>query len=335
MLAGAGILVIWVGVRLLLLATQGAPEGQSRVSAGFKLVAPAIAAVSALLLNPFGPLLPKFLLDTATVARPEIADWWAMKVVSPMGATYLVLLAVTVLGLIFSRRRHSPALIVVYGCAAVMPFMAVRHLPLFVITALAVAGEHVYDAWRRWSPLEGRPMSSESPRWMPPTLAGLSGLIALILFIISWNVTSGIWIPAGDYPTRAIALIRESVPEGNLAMHFNWGQYAIWHLGPNVKVSLDGRRETVYSDDVYAENLRFMTGKGDWDALLDERPTDLALVRMGDAPYNLMLLKAGWVKVYEDQLSALFVPVDSPLRATIENAVVPEIPYDGEGMFFP
>jgi len=31
---------------------------------------------------------------------------------------------------------------------------------------------------------------------------------------------------------------------------FDWGEYAIWHLGPQLRVSLDGRRETVYSDAV-------------------------------------------------------------------------------------
>jgi len=29
---------------------------------------------------------------------------------------------------------------------------------------------------------------------------------------------------------------------------FNWGEYAIWHFGPRLRVSIDGRRETVYSE---------------------------------------------------------------------------------------
>jgi hypothetical protein len=34
---------------------------------------------------------------------------------------------------------------------------------------------------------------------------------------------------------------------------FGWGQYAIWHFGPRLKVSFDGRRETVYSAARIAE----------------------------------------------------------------------------------
>jgi hypothetical protein len=37
---------------------------------------------------------------------------------------------------------------------------------------------------------------------------------------------------------------------GRLWTTFNWGEYAIWHFGPALRVSIDGRRETVYSDDV-------------------------------------------------------------------------------------
>ena len=59
-------------------------------------------------------------------------------------------------------------------------------------------------------------------------------------------------------------------------MHFDWGEYVLWHLSPQIKVSIDGRRETVYSDPIYAENLRFTSGLGDWDAILKRHPTDRA-----------------------------------------------------------
>ena len=33
---------------------------------------------------------------------------------------------------------------------------------------------------------------------------------------------------------------------------FDWGEYTIWQFGPALRVSIDGRRETVYSDEVLA-----------------------------------------------------------------------------------
>jgi hypothetical protein len=40
------------------------------------------------------------------------------------------------------------------------------------------------------------------------------------------------------------------VGRGTLLVPFDWGQYAIWQWGPQLRVSVDGRRETVYSDSV-------------------------------------------------------------------------------------
>jgi len=125
------------------------------------------------------------------------------------------------------------------------------------------------------------------------------------------------------------------VPVGNLATDFDWGEYVLWHLGPQVKVSVDGRRETVYSDEVYAQNLRFVRGEGNWDALLTTCPTDMALVRANGPADNLLRLKPGWDLVYEDPVSALFVREDSPLRERLRAVGLPKVPYDGQGLCFP
>jgi hypothetical protein len=76
----------------------------------------------------------------------------------------------------------------------------------------------------------------------------------------------------------AVNLLKQSGVSGNLATEFSWGEYVLWHLGPAIKVSIDGRRETVYSQDVYQKNISFMFGTGNWDAVLKDYPTDMALV---------------------------------------------------------
>ena len=47
---------------------------------------------------------------------------------------------------------------------------------------------------------------------------------------------------------------------GRLWTSFNWGEYAIWHFGPRLRVSIDGRRETVYSDGVLELHRAFARG---------------------------------------------------------------------------
>jgi hypothetical protein len=56
---------------------------------------------------------------------------------------------------------------------------------------------------------------------------------------------------------EALGFIREHAPSGRMLSWFNWGEYAIWHLSPGIKVSMDGRRETVYSPQVLSDHLAF------------------------------------------------------------------------------
>ena len=137
------------------------------------------------------------------------------------------------------------------------------------------------------------------------------------------------------FPVRAVAAIRSSGVRGNMAVFFNWGQYVLWHLGPGIKVSYDGRRETIYSEALRQLNADWALGVGAWDALLDRHPTDLALLDKRLPAYNLMRLKPGWKLVYEDSLAAVFVRDKGELVAAFAAAKPEALPADGEGMCFP
>ncbi len=141
--------------------------------------------------------------------------------------------------------------------------------------------------------------------------------------------------PADEFPVKAVALLKQSNAAGNIVVHFDWGEYVLWHLGPRIKVSIDGRRETVYSERSYAENLRFTNGVGNWDGILEKHGTDLAFVSKKFPVFNLMQLKPGWTRVYEDPLSGLFVRRGSPLEEKIRLAKEPDVSYMGAGSCFP
>ena len=48
-----------------------------------------MAAVAAACLNPYGPRLLRFLLETATVARPDIVEWQPVNLAKTEGLAYL------------------------------------------------------------------------------------------------------------------------------------------------------------------------------------------------------------------------------------------------------
>ena len=59
---------------------------------------------------------------------------------------------------------------------------------------------------------------------------------------------------------EAVAFVRENNLHGRMITWFDWGEYAIWFGRPELRVSLDGRRETVYSEAVVDEQLAFARG---------------------------------------------------------------------------
>jgi hypothetical protein len=93
-------------------------------------------------------------------------------------------------------------------------------------------------------------------------------------------------------PVRAVQILEYSQTKGNLAVYFGWGEYCIWHLFPNWKVSVDGRRETVYPSDVYQTTVRFEEGVSSrWNDLLTKHPTDVVLCSKETPTFNLMMLQ--------------------------------------------
>ena len=168
----------------------------------------------------------------------------------------------------------------------------------------------------------------------------VSYLAALVCVAASVRDLSGIYFPPETYPVRAVALLKDSRAEGNMICYFDWGQYALWHLGPQIKVSMDGRRETVYSDEIYQQNINFIFGQKDWDKLLREHDAQLALVKRQFACFNLMKLQADWEFVYDDAVCGLFARKGTPQLAALKQAAkespaMKAVPMDGVGLRFP
>ena len=59
---------------------------------------------------------------------------------------------------------------------------------------------------------------------------------------------------------EAVAFMRERSLTGNVVTFFRWGEYGIWHLPRSLKVSMDGRRETVYKDETISRHVSLYRG---------------------------------------------------------------------------
>jgi hypothetical protein len=328
-LAGLAVLGIWTATHFVLWLLRHRAQDQSRYLGPAGLSVLAVFCVGGTLVNPYGPDLLAFLLRTATVARPEIGEWQPIAVGSPEGVAYLVALAVSGAALLRSQRPRSPALMAVFLATALLPLHALRHLPLFAVSFAILIGEHLADTWNQWSPSDG-----SSQRRLPPVV-GFAAALAFVVAALPYFHCIRIEPSFIRFPARAVALMQRAGVQGNLATFFDWGEYIIWHLGPGVRVSIDGRRETVYSQEAYARGLQFLYGVGDWDAILDSPQADMALVGRDQPTYNLMRVKPGWLLVYEDSRTGLFAREGSRQAEEIQKAVPPDLPPDGAGLCFP
>jgi len=330
-LAGAMVIGIWIAVRIFVRPTGDPSRLDRSRGAGILVGLVGFACGLALLLNPHGVELVEFLLRTATIPRPEISEWTPLRLMSLPGQLYLALLAIGIAGLVWSGRRREPEAILIFSVAALLPLISNRHYPLFALSLVVLGGEHIADVWKRW----------RRPTWF---CFGRSRWIAAVSFLVSL-VLIGLSLPRFGcirvepfyfaFPARAVALLKQSGVRGNMTVAFDWGEYVLWYLGPGIKVSIDGRRETVYSDESYRQSLDFARGTGDWDALLKTAPTDLVLAPIGSPTANLLSRTAGWVPLYHDTFCVLFAREGFPGLGQILQSPIPFLPDDGEGLCFP
>jgi hypothetical protein len=233
-IVGAGLLAVWTAFQFWR------PEAPRGLIAG-------IAVLSALstLINPYGWRMWEFLGATVRMTRP-IAEWqplWTTPVLAwiPWG---LVLIGVALS--LTSTPRPRADRIAMISMLAYASFRVERLAPLCVVAAIVLMSPTVLSRWRPVSPAFA-PLSPAAARGLVFALVALtvgSGMAAArTATCISMD---GSWIPDRE-AGRALAA---SKPHGNLVTFFDWGEYAIWHLSPNSRVSIDGRRETVYSDAV-------------------------------------------------------------------------------------
>ncbi len=334
-LAGLAIIGVWAAVETCAQLIDRRPVAIDRWAMRMVLVQP-VACGLATLLNPIGLTLWGFLLETAFGSRPDITEWQPLVLMTPFGLAYAALVALSLWGLIHSRRPRRASLMAVLVVTALLPFVAIRHTPLAVLAITVITGEHIGDAWNRW--VSNRSASRSGSRlaemWFPR--AALVASLLLVTFAIPRlsciRITPAI---GGSYPARAVDLIKQSGVAGNLAIDFDWGEYALYHLSPAVKVSMDGRRETAYSQSIYLQNLAFRFGQGQWNAVLENPQTHMALVKTGLATFNLMKLEPGWRLIYRDSLAALFAREGLPIVDALERTVAPDLPPDGAGLCVP
>jgi hypothetical protein len=282
-LVGAAVLAVCV------LATLAERRIEPKQAASLALIS--VLSAAATLANPYGWRLWQFLWQTVGFGRDDILDWQPIAHVPAHFVPWLlVTVALGIIGWLWRPRIDAVGLLI--PAVLWVGTLKVNRLDAFFALA-AVVLPQFGDRSRRLksardedtdqkpvdaNPKGGLPSTTLRPgkptRHEPDGMRAANGTEVVGRIVIGGTAALAIAAVAalhvgremacvriGDAPAypepQAEEYIRKNALRGRMLTFYDYGEYAIWHFAPGLQVSLDGRRETVYSDAVLEAHRRF------------------------------------------------------------------------------
>ena len=210
----------------------------------------------ATLINPYGLGLWRFLALTVRSSRPDISEWQAVRFTFPPSPDWIGILAPLSIALLLSLRKCNRPPFEVWGVIVLLAMASVRVSRvggLMVPACLLLLAPYVVEQWGGLGRLWVRP-GGASILFAAPVAIIVVAAAGSASGSLSCIPSVGAWAPDREAASHLQGA------SGRLWTSFNWGEYVIWHFGPNLQVSIDGRRETVYSESVLRMHRDFEQG---------------------------------------------------------------------------
>jgi len=112
--------------------------------------------------------------------------------------------------------------------------------------------------------------------------------------------------PASMPEPQAVAILNREAVGKRVLVWFTWGEYAIWHLSPRMQVSIDGRRETVYSDALATRHFDFYFDRHDGATLPHDLRADYIWIPRILPVVHRLRTDSHWTPIYEGEQSVIF-----------------------------
>ena len=268
-----------------------------------------LVSVAVTLINPYGFALWRFLSDEAAaneLNREYIREWlplWrSFPSIGMDSALMLWMLVLAITSFVLRRNLWKIEDVLLVSVTLGLAFYSVRNIPLFPLVTTAPLARSL-----------GRFMK-DSERSLKVKRLFLVGF-GIVLVPIFLTVVLTLQRPdprihvspllIGGRPGGAAAFLRANHASGNLYNPVGWGGYLLWHLSPDIKVSIDGRSSTVYPLEVLKDNFRFYANEASPDLPL-ARGADFVLVDAGSAVVHSIGGDPRWSVVYKDEDTVLY-----------------------------
>jgi len=324
-IVGLGVLGLWTAARI----------AQTQISwnerAGLALVG--MACVAATLLNPYGIHMWQFLGETVRLGRADIEEWGSVLTYPvSLGLPWALVLTCAALAIWRAPGTRRWLYVAVVGLLAAASFQVSRLDAFFTLAVvILLAPELVALATSFRHPSRVLPRTAAAPA------VSMRGVIAItVVTVVAMMIPAvkmiephttclpigGPWIP----DTEAGRFIQANQLKGRMLTWFDWGEYAIWHFGPALQVSMDGRRETVYSDATIQAHRRFYAGDATALPYVGQLSPDYIWLPTR-LPITNKLGEAGWTQVFTSAVSIVFArdgaeSFQSPAQSTTQSTTM-------------
>ena len=307
------LFVVWINTHggsiagLAIFAAYLVLEGVRRDSRERRwLVLSFLLCAAALFANPYGYRLPAFLAHDLTRVR-QISEWSPIPLFDGSHLRFKLAVTLCLVGAITNRGRPFwESGIIALG--AIAAFRHERHAPLFAILAAPLLARTVSDL------LQALHASLDRSGRQPAFVMLLGAMLAIAAWQL-WQVGAvyrglycQIFVSPRVFPVDAVRFISRNHLRGNLLLPFDWGEYAIWHLYPRCRVSVDGRYTTAYPDAVLDQSNRLLVAGPGWERSLHD--ASIALIDRRQPIARLMFDRPDWQYVYSDATALVFVRKD-------------------------
>ena len=322
-LIGAGMFPVAIGCEYIACRIRNRDTGHLR-----RMVLWLVLTEAAVLINPYDYHLLGFLYETLSVPR-GISEWDPVTVfdLSYFRFKLLALLFVSSFFIRNKEKRYWEVGVIII--ALIYAFMHQRHAPVFAIVVAPYLTENISLMVKRTG-LFGRIRSFSSQVL----------LSIFLLLLISHQVAFGgykyvkaewnIIVDPTEYPVYAVRFLKQNGIKGDILIPFEWGEYAIWKLYPDCKVSIDGRFRTVYSENVLNDHFEAIGDEARLKDLLEKYPADIILGRQNRLYQRLLSTEKRWVYVYSDPTSIVFVRDGGSQRDILNKFRRKELIYPGK-----
>lgn len=259
------------------------------------------------LINPYGYKLLVFLYRTVPMPR-SISEWepiilWDL---SYLHFKFMAILFLIATGLNFKKRIGWETIFI--GMTLFASIRHQRHTPFFGMMAAPYLVH-------RLSIL----ISAIQEKFPKVILTKVSRhiLAFFLILLASYQMYEGIqrYVISGcriivdpdEYPVAAVRFMKANNIKGNVLLPFTWGEYAIWKLYPDCKVSIDGRFETVYPEAVIQDHFFPDTDHKRWESVISKYPADVIWAKQSVFFHNFIQKTKTWVYVYSDSTAIIFL----------------------------